>query len=157
MWNEKREQILFSRSIDGFILKYGKDEGVKKYLSIKTGPKSIIENKKEYRKYCEIVDKITRLSVKRYKPKNIEKRSKFYHLDHRISKHYGFINNIDPYIIGSIYNLEIIECSINCSKQHYYNTLNVEELVEKFANDIFYQTLKEVRNEIRPVGTLRSE
>lgn len=154
MWNEKREQILFSRSIDGFILKYGKNEGTKKYLSIKTGPKSIIENKKEYSKYCEIVDKITRISIKQYKPKNIEKRSRLYHLDHRISKHYGFINNIDPYIIGSIYNLEIIECKINCSKQHYYNTLDVEELMKKFANDTFYQTLKEARNEIRTTRIL---
>jgi hypothetical protein len=49
---------------------------------------------------------------------NIEKRGKGqYHLDHKFSKLQGFLNNIDPVIIGNIINLEMITEVENSSKQ----------------------------------------
>lgn len=44
-----------------------------------------------------------------------------YHVDHRISIHFGFVNTIPPYLIGSIHNLEMLPWrdniykSMNCS------------------------------------------
>ena len=54
--------------------------------------------------------------------KNYEKRGNVgykkdaYHLDHKISIKYGFENNILPYIIGNIDNLQMLPARENCSK-----------------------------------------
>lgn len=47
----------------------------------------------------------------------IELRSRSLHLDHIYSIHAGFINGVDPKIIGSVYNLRMIDASYNCSKR----------------------------------------
>jgi hypothetical protein len=62
-------------------------------------------------------------------------RGKEYHLDHIYSVYDGFINNIDPKIISSLPNLQIIEKKINLKKSsnswqsleqllYLYNKLN---------------------------------
>ena len=48
---------------------------------------------------------------------NYEKRGKEYQLDHKFSIIAGFINNIPPYIIGNINNLEMLSTHDNTSKQ----------------------------------------
>lgn len=55
--------------------------------------------------------------------KNYDKRGRSdlkedaHHLDHKYSIKEGFKNNIPTYIIGNIYNLEMIHYMENCSKQ----------------------------------------
>ena len=54
--------------------------------------------------------------------KNIEKRGMLYedgayHLDHKISKKFGYLNNISPILIGDIENLEFIPAKQNCVKR----------------------------------------
>jgi hypothetical protein len=51
-----------------------------------------------------------------------------YHLDHKYSIIEGFKNNIPPYLIGSINNLEMITWEENCSKKQNCS-IELEELV----------------------------
>lgn len=51
-------------------------------------------------------------------------------IDHKISRLYGFLNNIDPKIIGSLENLCICSRSTNSSK----NSMCEEEFLEKLNN-----------------------
>jgi len=46
----------------------------------------------------------------------IDLKNDAYHLDHKFSIYQGFKNNIPPWIIGSIYNLEMIPATKNCGK-----------------------------------------
>lgn len=48
---------------------------------------------------------------------NYDKRGCDFHLDHKFSIIKGFLNNIPPYIIGNIVNLEIITAHDNSSKK----------------------------------------
>ena len=49
--------------------------------------------------------------------KDIEKRSfEGYHIDHKISLHYGFKKNIPPFLIGDICNLRVISAKENKNK-----------------------------------------
>jgi hypothetical protein len=62
---------------------------------------------------------------------NINLRSKDYHLDHMVSKCYGFNNKISPSIIGSIHNLKIISAHENLSKQKNCS-IDISELLDNF-------------------------
>ena len=53
------------------------------------------------------------------KIENLFLRSNKYHLDHKYSIHYGFINNIKPEIIGHWKNLRIITSYENLSKNKH--------------------------------------
>lgn len=64
---------------------------------------------------------------------NYEKRSKDFHLDHRFSILEGFKNNIPHYIVGSIYNLEIIPSKENSGKRGSCS-ISLDELCEKYFN-----------------------
>ena len=59
-----------------------------------------------------------------YKPRNKNYPS----IDHKISIIYGFINQIDEKIVGSIDNLCITKTSINCSKRDLHFEQFIEEL-----------------------------
>ena len=50
-----------------------------------------------------------------------------YHLDHKVSISFGFINNVDPKIIGHICNLEMKPWLDNIKKSHH-SDLTLEEL-----------------------------
>lgn len=63
---------------------------------------------------------------------NSNRRGKYeYHLDHRYSIMEGFKNNIPPYIIGSIVNLEFISYKQNCSKRDKCS-ISKEQLFDLF-------------------------
>lgn len=69
---------------------------------------------------------------------NYENRGKGdgkYELDHKYSIYYGFINQIHPEIIGSIYNLEFIP-SIENTRKREKCSIRLETLMEKYNNDI---------------------
>ena len=62
----------------------------------------------EFKKYKNLVDFYTSISIEKYHLDGIEKRSYWYHLDHKFSVVEGFKQNIPPYIIGHINNLEML-------------------------------------------------
>lgn len=72
--------------------------------------------KSDFEVYHKEVWKETNDTISSNSIKNIELRSKFYHLDHKVSIFEGYSNNIEPKIIGSVYNLEIISAKANCGK-----------------------------------------
>ncbi|PCI28348.1 hypothetical protein COB55_03945 [Candidatus Wolfebacteria bacterium] len=65
---------------------------------------------------------------------NIEKRSNYdHHLDHMFTIYEGFKQNICPYIIGNIINLEMLTSEDNRSK-HIDCSQTKEQLFEKYDN-----------------------
>ena len=83
----------------------------------------------DYNKYCMLVDKETRLSLQFNQLQNMHQRGVDFHLDHMISKCFGFNNNILPYVIGSIHNLKIIPASENLSKQRKCS-ISLDQLIQ---------------------------
>ena len=87
--------------------------------------------------YKQRVDQYTKTSTRLY-PKhinNLELRSREWHLDHRFSICEGFKNNIPPYIIGSHYNLEVIDGIENMKKQERCS-ITIEELTGRYFKEI---------------------
>jgi hypothetical protein len=90
-----------------------------------------IEKKPEWELYENAVDKITRESwiyhYDKINPNNLP-RGKNFELDHRYSKHQGFLNNVPAEIIGHYTNLQIITRYDNRKK---YNkcSITLEELL----------------------------
>lgn len=69
-----------------------------------------------WRKYRNLVWKITERQPLKKLPNN-DKRGFFnYHLDHKVSIWYGYKNKLDPKLIGSIDNLEFIPWKQNSLK-----------------------------------------
>lgn len=91
-----------------------------------------------FKKYRHKVERLTNKTVLFYKDfiHDLNKRGKEYHLDHRYSIKQGFIEDIDPEIIASFINLEIISAETNCSKRadcsisKEYLLLNYKQLYE---------------------------
>lgn len=130
----------YRTSIDFFIEKYGEKEGIEKfqekYKKSSDKKRSIsIDLIDEYSIYCLEVDRFTRKTIKNHRIENIELRGKKngFQLDHKISKFYGFNNNIKPEIIGSYYNLQIITTRENCSKQE--KCVDLEKILEQFKSE----------------------
>jgi hypothetical protein len=127
--NKKKCTLLY------YLEKYGDIKGYEKWFNknkkISENHRSIdIDKIDDYKKYCIEVDKETRLSLQLNKLENIELRNNNYHLDHMVSKCYGFNKNIPAKIIGSIHNLKIITSNENLSKQKKCS-LTLEELYSK--------------------------
>ena len=76
----------------------------------------------------------TNQTLNKHVIENIHKRSRKFHLDHKVSIKYGYENGILPAIIGSLHNLEIVPASVNCSKKSSCS-INIDELV-----DAYYQS-----------------
>ena len=93
----------------------------------------------EYKNFCILVDKLTRISLQLYDLENIKLRGfKYgYDLDHRVSKINGFKNNIEPHFIAHISNLQIVTSSINRTKQHNSN-LDINYILNETNNDEKY-------------------
>ena len=94
------------------------------------------ELKNEFEKYKLKVNKLTKISYRRYKyiidPKNL--RGREYHVDHKYSIIQGFFENIDPEVISSPFNLEMKTSHDNCSKQGKCD-ISIDELLEKINID----------------------
>lgn len=124
---------------------YGEEEGTKRWISkynkqSKKVRRIPVERVNEYCEYKRLVDRYTRLSITKFKLDMIEKRGTDYQLDHKVSICYGFLHNINPLYIGSIYNLEIVPTSINASKQEDCS-MNSNVLIEKTNNNKFYSEI----------------
>ena len=94
------------------------EKDVPEYEKYKTEVRILTEN--NYRKYF-------------YEIPNAKKRSREYHLDHKISINFGFNNKISPEIISHHSNLEVIHHSINESK-FVNNSITPYELYELINN-----------------------
>lgn len=134
-FKEKKEFMAYTKTLNYFLDKYGEKIGLEKWLlknkRMSDSSRSIdVDKIDEYTKYCIDVDKETRLSLQYNNLNKIELRGKDYHLDHKISKCYGFNNNIDAKIIANIHNLEIISASDNLSKQRHCSQ-SLDELINK--------------------------
>lgn len=137
-FKEKKEFMAYTKTLNYFLEKYGTENGLEKWLlknkKMSDSSRCIdIDDIDEYTKYCIDVDKETRLSLQYNNLDKIELRGKDYHLDHKISKCYGFNNNIDVKIISNIHNLEIITASDNLSKQRHCSQ-SLDELIKKISN-----------------------
>jgi len=84
----------------------------------------------DFEKYTEIVRDATDKNYQAnfYEIPDAKKRSREYHLDHKVSIAYGFENNIPAYIIAHHKNLEVIHHSLNESK-HTNNSITIDELL----------------------------
>jgi hypothetical protein len=87
--------------------------------------------------YYGEVNKITSLNWILYKDSiensDIFQRSENFHLDHMISKYFGFLNGIPPEIIGHPCNLKLIPRIENCSKRANCS-ITLEELENKIKD-----------------------
>lgn len=92
-----------------------------KITKLKKGTIISYDLKDDFKKYELLVWSITNKQpleeLKNYEKRgNIAYKKNAYHLDHKISIKYGFENNIPPYIIGNIDNLQMLPARENCSK-----------------------------------------
>lgn len=105
---------------------------------IKSGSKIPDEELTEFRKYYNIVYHYTRKSIKKYKniinPENkpIGRERGLYNIDHIYSIFDGFINKVDPNIIGSYINLQVIPWIMNLKKQRN-SWISKESLIRKYG------------------------
>jgi hypothetical protein len=91
----------------------------------------------EYRAYAEAVWYITQITYSRFKnlidPDNL--RGPNWHLDHIYSVKVGFINNVDPQVIGSVHNLRIISSTSNIQKNIRCD-IELEELLGRYYEQV---------------------
>lgn len=86
---------------------------------------------REFDKYKKLCWFWTKQTLEDEKIKDIERRSREYQLDHMFSLKMGFINDVDPRIIGSKYNLEIISGIENARKSNKCS-ISLETLLNLF-------------------------
>jgi transposase-like protein len=88
-----------------------------------------------FKEYRYQVDKITKRVLKEHineiNIRNYPLGRNKYHIDHRFSVSEGFICGVDPSIIGSKYNLEILSEHDNCSKNNKCS-ITLEELLNAY-------------------------
>lgn len=93
-----------------------------------------MKHKEGYAEYKFLVEQETRKTYNVYKqiidPQNLGRNRK-YHLDHKYSIYQGFIDNIDPKIIGSIHNLQMMGFDKNISKGMNCS-ITKEELISEY-------------------------
>jgi len=145
--NKKYNDWKYSSTLKNYIKIYGEEKGIKRWIQknekvSQKNRKIKLEDISDFEIYKDLVLKITNLSIKLFDLNNINLRNLTNHLDHKVSIYYGFINNIEPHIIGSIYNLEIIENKINCSKQHHCS-MDINKLIKLVENNEIYLKIKE--------------
>jgi len=126
---------LKSGSLGNFQRKYGEEDGLKRWIrknekKSKSSRKIDIELIEPYQQYIIEVRRLSERNILIHGLQDVDKRSRDFHLDHKVSMCYGFNNDISPDIIGSIHNLEIIPSSDNCSKKDE-NSINPQELIRK--------------------------
>ncbi len=91
----------------------------------------------EFEKYSKKIRLLTRSTFNKNRkiidPKNLKyKNSKEYHIDHIYSIYDGFINKINPNIISSVYNLQILTVDDNLSKGKR-SDIRLSDLLEKIS------------------------
>lgn len=109
-----------------------------------------LEQLPDFIRYKKEVHKFTRKQPS-YLLNNFNKRGLSgvhgsYHLDHKFTMYQGFKDNVCPYIVGNIINLEMLPYKDNISK-NYKCSMIKEELFEKYDNrDKILEQLKKNYN-----------
>lgn len=122
-----------------------------KYCSFRAGRRCIqcfydslkkqwdIDNIEKYYEYKKVVTRLTNKNYRKYKniinPKNYKRGRKpcDFQLDHKFSVLEGYKQNIDPEIISSYVNLEMLSVYDNASKQDKCS-ITKEQLLEMYSN-----------------------
>lgn len=92
-----------------------------------------------YSIYLRSVMRFTTESIKSNSIINLNKRGRLdlnpnaWHLDHKFSIYEGFKHSVPAYIIGSIYNLELIPARKNCGKGKKCS-ISLEQLFTSWFN-----------------------
>lgn len=143
--NMKTKQSLEKRK-NTYILNYGVDHpnksfGIKSKIRLTSEnnniwlPKHKIEAFKLYRLEVNKITNKQPIQMLNYCELRGHSRAKSsYSLDHKFSVQAGFKNNIPPYIIGNICNLEFIPSKENSSKKEKCS-ISLEELMESFFSN----------------------
>lgn len=107
----------------------------KKATRIKNGFQIPDNQKSDWNLYRQKVNVVTRKSWREYKSfienNHLERGRTKYHLDHIYSVYDGWLNNIDPQIIGHHCNLRLIYYKENCSKR-VKSDITLEQLKENY-------------------------
>lgn len=132
-------------SLEGFQERYGEEEGMKRYfiMTEKQSKNSRFfeeDQKRQYYKYRRLVRRISNISINEFGLCGVENRGRKFHVDHKYPIIHGFLENINPVIIGSIYNLEMLPSNLNCTKKIQKST-SLEILKEKVNQTPFYQQM----------------
>lgn len=129
--NKYKKTMMSKYGVDN----YSKSKEFGEFL-ISSGLKHDESTKTEWDKYRYSCMKYTRYSYTKYRNEleKIYPRGKDYHVDHIYSMSEGFKNKIDPKIIGSIVNLQILPSLINIKKQGDC-WISIEEL-NKIYNEL---------------------
>jgi len=142
----KDPKLKINRSEIGTRYGFGDKKSFKKKM-IDNGYWVSENSKTEFNLYRDSVRAITETNYQYWFKEilNAHLRSRTMHLDHKYSIFEGFIHDIDPHIIGHYKNLEIINHSINESK-NIKSSISLSKLVEDILNskntlDMGYQLL----------------
>jgi|694.fasta_scaffold00081_105 hypothetical protein len=88
-----------------------------------------------YLQYRKEVDRLSNITYTRYKniinPENLKRSTHSYHLDHKVSVYEGFMYNIPPDIISSVWNLQMLSAKDNYTKS-LYSSITVHQLLTEF-------------------------
>jgi len=96
------------------------------------------DDKPYFEQYLTIVNSLTEKNYRKYKniinPDNLNRTradidKNGFHLDHIISKKYGFDNGILPFVIASIKNLQMLTISENSTKQAVIDSSLLNDIV----------------------------
>lgn len=86
-------------------------------------------------RYYNEVNEITAINFRKYYhdiPGALN-RNRGNHLDHKLSRHFGYENNIHPQVVGHYMNLEVIPATLNESKGKN-NSVNLDNLILDITN-----------------------
>lgn len=147
---EKEREKKINEILDKSLKKWFKNAKIEEKLQLVSNEKKYILGDmyfnnliKNYDGYKKIVNSLTETMYRKYKkiinPNNLKRSRKQYHLDHKYSIYKGFINNIDPKIISSLPNLQILPCFDNLSKNKDCS-INLDDLIknyERFINEYY--------------------
>ena len=111
---------------------YSKTKEFQEFL-ISSGIKKSDDVRDKFDIYYGMVIKYTNRTFRKYKQllQQVYIRSKKFHLDHVYSITDGFKNNIDPKIIGSISNLQLLPAFLNIQK-NYRSWITKDKLLEAY-------------------------
>lgn len=95
-------------------------------------PIELLEDFQKYKLLCIFYTNES-FSLEKEKIKDFDKRSREWHLDHQYSIKHGFLNDVDPKIIGSIVNFKIVPRQYNCQKGSK-SDISLKELLKRYEN-----------------------
>lgn len=107
---------------------------------IKNGNQVPISDISVFNEYSRLCRSLTEKTYRKYKyiinPLNLKRGKNTYHLDHKISILYGFLNNISPDILANICNLEILAAYKNSNKSAACS-ININELINLISTQVY--------------------